>query len=297
MTHRLYSILVLSVFVSFFGNAQNNEPALDKIQDATTDVKRYDVINYQHIADQKYFKNNPEALTERSTISLEEQVSHKSSEHAADHKGINANHTPHDQTSRNTTDSEIPFDRKLERSAEELLDGQFEHEKAKAKSVSHQENTKLEVFQPVEKKSNSNSNGNKEKLSNSSRSTTKTSNKSAKNEVTSKSLKSEESKIVATTKKEEPKVKHVVDSAKLKAVKELVNAPFIQYKDNHKVTSNQKSTQLAKVVDKSSKQVEAVTTNMQSSSEESVVDQLINSGIYDVYDDGKYIKFSKKRTK
>lgn len=295
MTHRLYTILVLSVFVSFLGYAQNNEPALDKIQDATTDVKRYDKINYQHIADQKYFKNNPEALTEKSIISLEEQVSHKSSEHAADYKGINANHTPHDQTTRKTSDSEVPFDRKLERSAEELLDGKFEHEKAKTKSVSHQESSKLEVFQPVEKKSNSNTN--KENASNSSRSTTKTSNKSTKNEISSKSMKSEESKVVAVTKKEEPKVKHVVDSAKLKAVKELVNAPFIQLKDNHKVASSQKSTQFAKVVDKSSKQVEAITTNMQSSSEESVVDQLINSGIYDVYDDGKYIKFSKKRTK
>lgn len=294
MTHRLYSILVLSVFVSFFGNAQNNneEPALDKIQDATSDVKKYDKINYQHVADQKYFKNNPEALTDKLTISLEEQVSHKSADHAADHKGINANHTPHDQTTRNSTDSEVPFDRKLERSAEDLLDGQFEHEKAKSKSVSHQENTKLEVFQPVEKKSNSN--GYKDNSSNSSSSSTKN---SAKKELSTQTKKMEDSKIVATTKKEEPKVKHVVDSAKLKAVKELVNAPFIQYKDNHKVTSNQKSTQLTKVVDKTTKQAEVINTNIQSNSEDRVVDQLINSGIYDVYDDGKYIKFSMKRTK
>jgi len=42
MIHRLYILLVLSVLVSFSGNSQatNQEPSLDKIQDATSDVKK-----------------------------------------------------------------------------------------------------------------------------------------------------------------------------------------------------------------------------------------------------------------
>ena len=86
-----------------------------------------------------------------------------------------------------------------------------------------------------------------------------------------------------------------MDSAKLKAVRELVNAPFIQLNDNHKSITKQKSSQLPKVVEKTPKQVEVKNMYSETSREEKVIDELINSGIYDVYDDGKYIKFSKKK--
>ena len=294
MTQRLYSILVLSVIVSFTGNAQNNneEPALDKIQDATSDVKKYDKVNYQHIADQKYFKNNPDALTDQLKISLEEQNSLKSADQSADYKGVNTNQTPLDESSRYYSASEVALDSKIELSAEELLEQKMENKNEGSSALRREKNSKSEYEQPIEKKPQL-----KQNTSNTLTSNTKTSNKATNKEVPTQSKKSEVSKLVATTKKEELKVKQVVDSVKLKAVKELVNAPFIHLKDNHKVASNQKSTQLVKVVDKTTKQTEVINMNIQSSSEDRVVDQLINSGIYDVYDDGKYIKFSIKRNK
>ena len=294
MTQRLYIVLVLSVIVSFTGNAQNNneEPALDKIQDATSDVKKYDKVNYQHIADQKYFKNNPDALTDQLKISLEEQNSLKSADQSADYKGVNTNQTPLDESSRYYSASEVALDSRIELSAEELLEQKMENKNEGSRALRREENSKSEYEQPIEKNTNL-----KQNTSNTVTSNTKNSNKASKKELPAQSKKSEESKLVATTKKEELKVKQVVDSAKLKAVKELVNAPFIQLKDNHKVASNQKSTQLVKVVDKTTKQAEVINTNIQSNSEDRVVDQLINSGIYDVYDDGKYIKFSMKRNK
>ena len=290
MTHRLYIVLVLSVIVSFTGNAQNNneEPALDKIQDATSDVKKYDLVNYQFIADQKYFKNNPEELTKQISLSLEEQLSSKSADHSADNKGINANQIPLDQSDRSFSSQEVALDSKFSESAED----KFEEKAGRKQVVSNLsptiENKKIELVQTSAKKTTTDQQNIK---STNSQSTVKLVNK----EITTETKKTVEQKVVVPAKNEKLIVKNVVDSAKLKAVRELVNAPFIQLNDNHKSITKQKSSQLPKVVEKTPKQVEVKNEYTGSSREEKVIDELINSGIYDVYDDGKYIKFSKKK--
>jgi hypothetical protein len=290
MIHRLYIILVLSVFISFAGNAQNmnEEPSLDKIQDATSDVKKYDLVNYQFIADQKYFKNNPDALTNQIASSLEEQLSLKSADHSADDKGINANQIPLDQSHRSISSQEEALDSKFTESAED----KFEEKVGRKQVVSNLphtiENKKIELVHTSENKSISD----KQNIKNTnSQSTNKLTNK----DVTTETKKSREQLVVVPVKNEKLIVKNVVDSAKLKAVKELVNAPFIQLNDNHRTITKQKSTQLPKVVEKTPKQVEVKNLYSETSREEKVIDELINSGIYDVYDDGKYIKFSKKK--
>lgn len=291
MIHRLYIILVLSVFVSFAGNAQNinEEPSLDKIQDATSDVKKYDLVNYQFIADQKYFKNNPEELTKQITLSLEEQSSLKSADRSADNKGINANQIPLDQSDRSVSSQEVALDSKFFESAED----KFEEKAGRKQVVSDLspptiENKKIELGQTSAKKSTTDQQNIK---STNSQSTIKLVNK----EITTETKKTVEQKVVVPAKNEKLIVKNVVDSAKLKAVKDLVNAPFIQLNDNHKSITRQKSSQLPKVVEKTPKQVEVKNMYSETSREEKVIDELINSGIYDVYDDGKYIKFSKKK--
>ncbi len=290
MIHRLYIILVLSVFLSFAGNAQNinEEPSLDKIQDVTSDVKKYDLVNYQFIADQKYFKNNPEELTKQISLSLEEQLSSKSADHSADNKGINANQIPLDQSDRSFSSQEVALDSKFSESAED----KFEEKAGRKQAVSNlsptTENKKIELVQTSAKKTTTDQQNIK---STNSQSTVKLVNK----EITTETKKTVEQKVVVPAKNEKLIVKNVVDSAKLKAVRELVNAPFIQLNDNHKSITKQKSSQLPKVVEKTPKQVEVKNMYSETSREEKVIDELINSGIYDVYDDGKYIKFSKKK--
>ncbi len=290
MIHRLYIILVLSVFLSFAGNAQNinEEPSLDKIQDVTSDVKKYDLVNYQFIADQKYFKNNPEELTKQISLSLEEQLSSKSADHSADNKGINANQIPLDQSDRSFSSQEVALDSKFSESAED----KFEEKAGRKQAVSNlsptTENKKIELVQTSAKKTTTDQQNIK---STNSQSTVKLVNK----EITTETKKTVEQKVVVPAKNEKLIVKNVVDSAKLKAVKDLVNAPFIQLNDNHKSITKQKSSQLPKVVEKTPKQVEVKNMYSETSREEKVIDELINSGIYDVYDDGKYIKFSKKK--
>ncbi len=290
MIHRLYIILVLSVFLSFAGNAQNinEEPSLDKIQDVTSDVKKYDLVNYQFIADQKYFKNNPEELTKQISLSLEEQLSSKSADHSADNKGINANQIPLDQSDRSFSSQEVALDSKFSESAED----KFEEKAGRKQAVSNlsptTENKKIELVQTSAKKTTTDQQNIK---STNSQSTVKLVNK----EITTETKKTVEQKVVVPAKNEKLIVKNVVDSAKLKAVRELVNAPFIQLNDNHKSITKQKSSQLPKVVEKTPNQVEVKNMYSETSREEKVIDELINSGIYDVYDDGKYIKFSKKK--
>lgn len=290
MIHRLYIILVLSVFVSFVGNAQNTneEPSLDKIQDATSDVKKYDLVNYQIIADQKYFKNNPDALTDQLKISLDEQSSLKPADQSADYKGIHGGQISLDEGARFTSSEEVAIDSKLSESAED----KFEEKAGRKPAVSNLsptiENKKIELVKTSEKKSTSDQ---KNIKSTNSQSTSKLVNK----DITTETKKSREQPVVVPVKNEKLIVKNVVDSAKLKAVKELVNAPFIQLNDNHRTITKQKSTQLPKVVEKTPKQVEVKNVYTESSREDKVINELINSGNYDVYDDGKYIKFSKKK--
>jgi len=272
MIHRLYILLVLSVLVSFSGNSQatNQEPSLDKIQDATSDVKKYDLINYQIIADQKYFKNNPNELTKQSTMSLEEQVSLKS----ANNKVINVNQTHLNESARRSSSSEVALDNNLSESAEDKFDQKAGIKQLEKKTTSNNQNIKTP---------------------NSSNSNPQAKNNVANNGVTNEAKKSLEPRVVVPAKKEKLIVKNVVDSEKLKAVKALVDAPFIQLNDNHKINTKHKSSQLPEVV--APIPVEVKNSYTESTREEKVIDELINSGNYDVYDDGKYIKFSKKRNK
>ena len=62
-----------------------------------------------------------------------------------------------------------------------------------------------------------------------------------------------------------------------------------------KVVQKEKYFRGPKIVEKSPVVIVQNISKPEIDREQLVVDELINSGNYDVYDDGKYIKFSKKK--
>lgn len=278
MIHRLYILLVLSVLVSFSGNSQatNQEPSLDKIQDATSDVKKYDLINYQIIADQKYFKNNPDALNKESIISLEDQISSKSADANADDKGVNTKQTPLYEASRMSSSTKVALDSKLSASEEN-----------KSEQKSHNKIKELNLDNRVDSPSNQ----------------TKVKSPSKGNSSPLEKSKEAGNKIAGQTKNGKLSEKSLVDASKSNQVKSIIDAPSNLLKEKNKIEKKEKYFAAPKVVEKA-KVIEYTKVNTvlvdkmtepENNREQRVVDELINSGNYDVYDDGKYIKFSKKK--
>ena len=277
MIHRLYIILVLSVFISFAGNAQNinEEPSLDKIQDATSDVKKYDLVNHQVIADQKYFKNNPDALTKQITISLEEQVSLKSSDQSADDKGIKANHTPLDAAERSSSSADVPYDSKFSLSEEN-------NSNKKSNSKNKELNSSNRVDSPsnqtqLKPHSKGNSSVNEKSIEQGNKIIGQPTNSRLYEKSHANVSKSNEVEVVIETPSNLLKEKNNVKKEKYFAAPKIVEKPkVIEYPKVNTV------------------QVDKI-TEPDNNREQRVVHDLINSGNYNVYDDGKYIKFSKKK--
>jgi len=272
MIHRLYSILVLSVLISFTGNTQSSdqEPALDRILEVTTDVKKYDKINYQIIADQKYYKNNPDELIKEKVSSSEEQNSSSSADADADHKS-----SMHNQKHVNHSTSKESFNGKIYHSAEELFNNQSGH-----KNVDHTYDNHVES-----KHAEQNSHATKHKIN--------TSDKVAESSNASSSMRTSKDKVS----KEASAVNSASNSDNSKKSRPAIDAPFINLTDKTKIVQKEKYFPAPKIVEKKPVIQEQKITQLESNKDTRVVDELINSGIYDVYDDGKYIKFSKKRNK
>lgn len=277
MIHRLYIILVLSVFVSFAGNTQNinEEPSLDKIQDATSDVKKYDLVNYQFIADQKYFKNNPDALTKQTDLSLEEQFSLKSADQSADDKGINGNQNTSDGDEKSSSSADLPLDTKFSLSEEN-----------NSKQKSNSKNKALNSGNRVDSPSNQ---------------TQLKSHSKGNSSVHEKSIE-QGNKIVGQSITSRSSEKSFVDLSKSNEINAIIDTPSNLLKDKNKVKKEKyfagpKIVEKPKVIEYpkvNTVQVDKI-TEPENNREQRVVHDLINSGNYDVYDDGKYIKFSKKK--
>ena len=110
-------------------------------------------------------------------------------------------------------------------------------------------------------------------------------------------------KIAGQTKNGKLSEKSLVDASKSNQVKSIIDAPSNLLKEKNKIEKKEKYFAAPKVVEKA-KVIEYTKVNTvlvdkmtepENNREQRVVDELINSGNYDVYDDGKYIKFSKKK--
>jgi hypothetical protein len=102
-----------------------------------------------------------------------------------------------------------------------------------------------------------------------------------------------------------------IDSVKVVPAKPTSYPSTIEFKDNNSVVPTEKHVPAPKKVEPTPVaveptptivaptpiQVETVTptTKPGINREQQVIDELINSGNYDVYDDGKYIKISRKK--
>lgn len=276
MLNRLYIVLVLSILVPVIGSSQTTkqETSLEKTEDHKSDIKKFDLINYQIIADQKYYKNNPDEFIKESRFSLDEQVSSKSADASADEKGVNNNKNPLDQSSSKSSVVEVAQHKKM---------GVSDADKSERSNA--EINNKLEN----EKKSNLNQSTDSKAVkqgkvvgkSISSNSIVKgLENQSNKNTTTGVRAKKEADSLIFNSK--------VVSNTK----KETLN---IELKEKTKVVQKEKYFRGPKIVEKSPVVIVQNISKPEIDREQLVVDELINSGNYDVYDDGKYIKFSKKK--
>ena len=276
MLNRLYIVLVLSILVPVIGSSQTTkqETSLEKTEDYKSDIKKFDLINYQIIADQKYYKNNPDEFIKESRFSLDEQVSSKSADASADEKGVNNNKNPLDQSSSKSSVVEVA-----------------QHKKMGVSDADKSERSNAEINNKLEKEKKSNSNqsidskavkqGEVVDKSISSNSIVKgLENQSNKNTTTGVRAKKEADSLIFNSK--------VVSNTK----KETLN---IELKEKTKVVQKEKYFRGPKIVEKSPVVIVQNISKPEIDREQLVVDELINSGNYDVYDDGKYIKFSKKK--
>jgi len=145
MLNRLYIVLVLSILVPVIGSSQTTkqETSLEKTEDHKSDIKKFDLINYQIIADQKYYKNNPDEFIKESRFSLDEQVSSKSADASADEKGVNNNKNPLDQSSSKSSVVEVAQHKKMGVSDAD------KSERSNAKINNKSENEKKIQFKPI----------------------------------------------------------------------------------------------------------------------------------------------------
>lgn len=314
--NRFYILFILLlVFTPRVGFSQKikKEVSLEKIEDSTANIKRFDVVNYQVVADQKYFKNNPEAQSTAVQTVLDEQlVSGKSAEDVADANKTTHAEIAYDQRTTTALDQQVALDTKLLVSAEE---------KAVSKQVTLDVDYSSSAAQvtaiPIAKpESNSSA------LTNEFSEPKKT---ESEQEVV---VKQEVEKPVDITSKEEvtnnelikasPIVSDTltptiakIDSVKVVPAKPTSYPSTIEFKDNNSVVPTEKHVPAPKKVEPTPVaveptptivaptpiQVETVTptTKPGINREQQVIDELINSGNYDVYDDGKYIKISRKK--
>jgi hypothetical protein len=297
MNHFYFSLLTLitlSPFVSF-SQAVKKETSLERIEDSTANVKRFDLVNYQILADQIYYKNNPEAKNIANLTALDEQIGTvKSAEHLADAQKASKEEIPYDQRATYTMDNEVALDTKLKISAEDKASSKgmdtytdnssYEKQASKHSSTEQdtQETKKVETVEviPLVKETG---------------------------EVT-------QEKLVVATVNETTTVSSPTTTDSLKViVKSTTYTSTIDFKDNNNVVPAEKRMPDTKTVEPTPAVIEPTpvvveptpiptpketvksTSNPAINREQQVIDGLINSGNYDVYDDGKYIKIARKK--
>ena len=296
-------LITLSPFVSF-SQAHKKETSLERIEDSTSNVKRFDAVNYQILADQKYYKNNPEAQKTEIQTALDEQIgTGKSAEHLADAHKASKEEVPYDQRATYTMDNEVALDTKLSVSAED---------KASAKGMGT--HTDYSSYEKQETKNSSTEQDTQEP--------TKVENV-AVIPVPKEAIEETQNKpVVATVNVNETTIVSsptATDSLKV-IVKPTTYPSTIDFKDNNNVVPTEKLVPAPKKVEPTPAVIEPTpvvveptpvvveptpiptpketvksTPNPTINREQQVIDGLINSGNYDVYDDGKYIKIARKK--
>ena len=318
MNHFYFSLLTLitlSPFVSF-SQAVKKETSLERIEDSTSNVKRFDAVNYQILADQKYYKNNPEAKNIANLTALDEQIgTGKSAEHLADAQKASKEEIPYDQRATYTMDNEVALDTKLKRSAEDKASSKgmdtytdnssYEKQASKHSSIEQdtQEIKKVETVEVIP--------------------------------LVKETVEVTQEKLVVATVNETTIVSSPTTTDSLKVIVKPTTYPStIDFKDNNNVVPTEKLVPAPKTVEPTPVVVEPTpvvveptpvvvepipvvieptpvvveptpiptpketvksTPNPAINREQQVIDGLINSGNYDVYDDGKYIKIARKK--
>ena len=301
-------LVTLSPFVSF-SQAHKKETSLERIEDSTANLNRFDLVNYQILADQKYYKNNPEAKNIANLTALDEQIgTGKSAEHLADAQKASKEEIPYDQRATYTMDNEVALDTKLKISAEDKASSKgmdtytdnssYEKQASKHSSIEQdtQEIKKVETVEVIP--------------------------------LVKETVEVTQEKLVVATVNETTIVSSPTTTDSLKVIVKPTTYPStIDFKDNNNVVPTEKLVQAPKTVEPTSVVVEPTpvvveptpvvieptpvvvvptpiptpketvksTPNPAINREQQVIDGLINSGNYDVYDDGKYIKIARKK--
>lgn len=277
MLNRLYIVLVLSILVPVIGSSQTTkqETSLEKTEDHKSDIKKFDLINYQIIADQKYYKNNPDEFIKESRFSLDEQVSSKSADASADEKGVNNNKKPLDQSSSKSS----------------VVEEVAQHKKMGVSDADKSERSNAEINNKLEKEKKYNSN---QSIDSKAVKQGKVVDKSISSNSIVKGLENQSNKNTTTGFRAKKEADSLIFNSKVvsNTKKETLN---IELKEKMKVVQKEKYFRGPKIVEKSPAVIVQKISKPEIDREQLVVDELINSGNYDVYDDGKYIKFSKKK--
>ena len=304
MNHFYFSLLTLitlSPFVSF-SQAVKKETSLERIEDSTANLNRFDLVNYQILADQKYYKNNPEAKNIANLTALDEQIgTGKSAEHLADAQKASKEEIPYDQRATYTMDNEVALDTKLKISAEDKASSKgmdtytdnisYEKQASKHSSIEQdtQETKKVETVEVIP--------------------------------LVKETVEVTQEKLVVATVNETTIVSSPTTTDSLKVIVKQTTFPStIDFKDNNNVVPTEKLVPAPKKVEPTPVVIEPTpvvieptpvvveptpiptpketvksTPNPAINREQQVIDGLINSGNYDVYDDGKYIKIARKK--
>jgi len=328
-------VLLLAPYV-VYSQGTTEEVSLEKKEDSNANIKRFDLVNYQIIADQKYYKNNPEEQNKSVQSALDEQlISGKSAEEAADAKKTSHEEKAYDQRTTEVLDEQTALDTKLLVSAEEKTGSKQvtlevddtraslkSEDNASEKGITNTNELTKEAFEvektlpeqelvivkevdnvkPVEVKQ-----ANLEQLPVAIKEVPKSEEIKINTEVTSNE--SAVSSSLASDSLSPAITKN--DSVKVATAKPTTYPSTIEFKDNNSVVPTEKHVPAPKKVEPTpvtveptptivsptpiSEVTETPTKKPEINREKQVIDGLINSGNYEVYDDGKYIKISRKK--
>lgn len=360
---KILPIVFYFVFIhSYVVLSQSDEStSIEIIVDKKDNIKRFDIINYQILADQKYYKNNPEQQSVKDQTPLDELQS--SAELSADSKQKIESLIPLDQQVKRSSEDQVALDSKLLVSEENKLDkGSVTESSNKtelfiAKESIELEDTKLELGSATESLNKTDLHIAKESIELEDKKVEEKqilTTESIKNEVDSseivivnqeKSVELPEQAILTTVIDTFAVKSHTIDVPQ-DVQEDVSKVNQLEFEENNRIqdTVVRKEVNVDKTVKKTDKYVDykvvdpikpthkgaipaekttsikpnpvaekAVNKNEEivetpqpktelpdnqkasSNKEKEVIDGLIKSGMYDVYDDGKYIKISRKK--
>jgi hypothetical protein len=337
---KIFPIVFYFLFIhTCLVNAQSDENeslSVEVIVDKKQNIKRFDNINHQILADEKYFKNNPDQIVIKDQTPLDESL--KSAELTAGLLQTIDNLIPLDQQVKAVSQNQLALDSKLKVSEEDKngVNPVIELSNIKQLAIS---NESVEMFDDNYKEKqtviakepiivvdsttveNIKSVDLTEQLEvDKSKDTTQVISKN--NEVNS-ILKEELSVIdkVEIEKNKEVNDSLVFQEPIVKETPTKITDKYVNYKivdefnkkseapkpveklveiKNDVVSDTLVSTKAVStspVVLEAPKQISSKPVkNTDETNEKKVIDGLIKSGMYDVYDDGKYIKISRKKS-